>query len=85
MLYESGWLFLAGAWLWWRRGRSPFLFGEYLIAQGLGRAVIEHWRENPPLLGPLTNAQVVAILCLLAGIAGWSYFARRRPEEARAA
>jgi phosphatidylglycerol:prolipoprotein diacylglycerol transferase len=84
MLYESGWLFLAGAWLWWRRGRSPFLFGEYLIAQGLGRAVIEHWRENPPLLGPLTNAQVVAILCLLAGIAGWSYFARRRPEASAA-
>jgi phosphatidylglycerol:prolipoprotein diacylglycerol transferase len=81
MLYESAWLLLAGAWLWRRRGRSPFLFGEYLIAQGLGRLVIEHWRSNPALVGPFTNAQLVALSCLFTGIAGWSYFARRRPRE----
>ena len=79
MLYESAWLLLAGAWLWRRRNHSPFLFGEYLIAQGLGRLVIEHWRSNPPLVGPLTNAQVIALFCLLVGVAGWTYFARRRP------
>jgi phosphatidylglycerol:prolipoprotein diacylglycerol transferase len=85
MLYESAWLLLAGAWLWRRRGRSPFLFGEYLIAQGLGRLVIEHWRSNPALLGPLTNAQVVALACLIAGIAGWTWFARRGTGELSAA
>jgi len=84
MLYETGWLLLAGIWLWLRRGRSPFLFGEYLIAQGLGRLVIENWRSNPPLLGPLTNAQLVALACLLAGAVGMAYFARRSPREAPA-
>jgi phosphatidylglycerol:prolipoprotein diacylglycerol transferase len=84
MLYESAWLFAAGAWLWFRRGKSPFLFGEYLIAQGLGRLVIEHWRSNPALLGPLTNAQLVALGCMLAGIAGMAWFARRGAREATA-
>jgi phosphatidylglycerol:prolipoprotein diacylglycerol transferase len=85
MLYETAWLLLAGAWLWFRRGRSPFLFGEYLVAQGLGRLIIEHWRSNPALIGPLTNAQVVALVCVLVGATGWSYFARRRPRELSAA
>ena len=75
------WLLLAGAWLWLRRDRSPFPFGEYLIAQGLGRLVIENWRSNPPLLGPLTNAQLVALVCLAIGVLGLAYFARRRPQE----
>jgi phosphatidylglycerol:prolipoprotein diacylglycerol transferase len=81
MLYETGWLLFAGAWLWLRRGRSPFLFGEYLIAQGLGRLVIENWRSNPTLIGALTNAQLVALACLVVGALGVAYFARRRPQE----
>jgi phosphatidylglycerol:prolipoprotein diacylglycerol transferase len=81
MLYESAWLLLAGVWLWLRRGRSPFLFGEYLIAQGIGRLAIEHWRSNPALVGGLTNAQLVALLCIVAGSAGWAYFARRASRQ----
>ena len=85
MLYESAWLFLLTAWLWRRRGRSPFLFGEYLIAQGLGRLVIEHWRVNPALLGPLTNAQLVAVALLVAGVAAWVQLRRRGGGATRAA
>ena len=77
MLYESAWLFLATAWLWRRRGRSPFLFGEYLILQGLGRLAIEHWRINPTFLGPLTNAQAFALVLMAAGVAGWIVLRRR--------
>jgi phosphatidylglycerol:prolipoprotein diacylglycerol transferase len=76
MLYESAWLGLATLWLWLRQGRSPSVFGEYLILQGAGRLVIEHWRTNPAL-GPLSNAQWVALGCIAAGAATWLYYARR--------
>jgi phosphatidylglycerol:prolipoprotein diacylglycerol transferase len=80
MVYETLWLGAAALWLWHRRGRSPFLFGEYLLLAGLGRLWIEAFRINPPLLGPLSNAQVTAGLCVLAGALGWGYFARRRAQ-----
>ncbi len=70
-LYETGWLSLGALGLWLRRGRSPFLFGEYLILQGSGRLWMEMVRTNPPLVGPLTNAQVIALGCVLAGIVFW--------------
>ena len=47
MLYETLWLLPVGAFLWWRRGRSPFLFGEYLMLAGIGRLAIETYRLNP--------------------------------------
>ena len=45
-IYESVWLFAGTWWLWRRRGRSPFLFGEYLLIQGAGRFAIEFVRKN---------------------------------------
>ena len=78
MLYETLWLGLAGVWLWRRRGVSPFLFGEYLFLAGMGRFWIELLRLNPAALGPLTNAQVAATLCMLAGGAGWLLARRSR-------
>jgi len=80
MLYETGWLGLAGLWLWRRRERSPFLFGEYLVLAGVGRLWIEMLRLNPPLLGPLSNAQVIASVCIVVGTGGWLYAASRRPD-----
>jgi phosphatidylglycerol:prolipoprotein diacylglycerol transferase len=71
MLYETFWLLPVGAFLWWRRGRSPFLFGEYLMLSGAGRLVIEGYRVNPMLIGPFTNAQVVALACIAIGAGGW--------------
>jgi phosphatidylglycerol:prolipoprotein diacylglycerol transferase len=71
MLYETLWLLPVGAFLWWRRGRSPFLFGEYLMLSGIGRLCIETYRLNPTTIGPLTNAQIVALICISIGAAGW--------------
>ncbi len=84
MLYESGWLLLGTLWLALRRGRSPFLFGEYLMIQGAGRLVIESWRINPAVVGPLTNAQLVALGCVATGAVGWLFWRRRTRDVAPA-
>jgi phosphatidylglycerol:prolipoprotein diacylglycerol transferase len=60
--------------LWKRRDRSPFLFGEYLVANGLGRLVIENLRVNPKVLLGLTEPQIVGIALILGGSASWLYF-----------
>jgi phosphatidylglycerol:prolipoprotein diacylglycerol transferase len=78
-LYEMTWLFLAGAWLWRRRDRSPSLFGEYLMLAGAGRWTVEWFRLNPPLLGPFSQAQVVAMTAIAVG--AWLY-SRGTPEQA---
>ncbi len=70
-LYEAFWLALAAGWLHARRNSSPSPFAEYLLIAGAGRLVIETVRLNPLALGPLTNAQLVAIACMVAGAAGW--------------
>jgi len=80
MLYEMLWLFPSGALLWSRRARSPFLFGEYLMLAGSGRLWIEGLRENPGLVGPLSNAQLVALACIVVGALGWLWLNRRRGE-----
>src|SRR5215510_4197295 len=56
-LYETAWLLLVASLLWSRRRKSPFLFGEYLVANGLGRIVIESWRVNPKVALGLTEPQ----------------------------
>src|SRR5215468_10994222 len=43
-IYEILWLLPVAALLWRRRHVSPFLFGEYLALNGLGRLVIETLR-----------------------------------------
>jgi phosphatidylglycerol---prolipoprotein diacylglyceryl transferase len=86
MLYETFWLIPVFAWLWHRRGRSPFLFGEWLVLSGIGRLWIEHLRINPPALGPFSNAQLVALACIGAGVASWLWFySRPAPLSSRAA
>jgi phosphatidylglycerol:prolipoprotein diacylglycerol transferase len=84
MLYECAWLGLGTLWLWRRQGRSPSVYGEYLVLQGLGRAVIEHWRINPAALGPLSNAQGVALACIAVGAATWLYYRQRVSSRAPA-
>lgn len=73
MLYETLWLIPVFALLWARRGKSPFLFGEYLVLTGIGRLWIEAFRLNPDFVGVLSNAQVVALCCIAAGIGSWLY------------
>jgi phosphatidylglycerol:prolipoprotein diacylglycerol transferase len=66
------------AWFLWRRG-ARFLQGrpwagevlaEYLVLTGLARFLVEFIRINPrSALGLLSNAQVVSILSIVAGVA----------------
>jgi phosphatidylglycerol:prolipoprotein diacylglycerol transferase len=76
-IYEILWLLPVAFVLWKRRNRSPFLFGEYLVANGLGRLVIENLRVNPKVLAGMTEPQIVGIALILGGSASWLYFKLR--------
>ncbi len=81
-LYEVAWLLLVAGFLWMRRRKSPFLFGEYIMLNGLGRVVIEVWRVNPQVLG-FTEPQWIGALLLVAGLIGWiAYWGRAQTAEA---
>ena len=75
-LYEAAWLFPVAAFLWWRRKRSPFLFGEYLALNGLGRVFIENWRVNDQVLFGLTEPQLIGVGLIIVGITLWIHFDR---------
>jgi len=82
-LYEVAWLLPVAALLWSRRERSPFLIGEYLIANGLGRIVIENWRVNEQVILGLTEPQLIGVLLVTGGLMGWLYYrAKGLPAEA---
>ena len=82
MLYEAAWLGFISLVLWRRQERSPYLFGEYLVLAGLGRFFDEMLRINPPLVGPFSNAQVTALVSIVAGAALWLHFRlSRQPLE----
>jgi phosphatidylglycerol:prolipoprotein diacylglycerol transferase len=73
-LYEVAWLLPVAAVLWSRRKRSPFLFGEYMVANGLGRIVIEQWRVNPQVAFGFTEPQWIGITLVVVGAGGWLHF-----------
>jgi phosphatidylglycerol:prolipoprotein diacylglycerol transferase len=75
-LYEVAWLLTVAGFLWWRRKKSPFLFGEYIALNGLGRIVIENWRINQQLLG-FTEPQWIGAVLIALGMGGWLYFRRK--------
>jgi phosphatidylglycerol:prolipoprotein diacylglycerol transferase len=78
-LYEAVWLFAVAGWLWSRRKRSPFLFGEYLALNGVGRFAVEILRVNPRVALGLTEPQWIGVGLVVLGLAGWLYF-RRHPQ-----
>lgn len=80
-IYEILWLLPVAALLWRRRERSPFLFGEYVAANGLGRLVIENWRVNPKVLFGLTEPQIVGILLMVGGGTAWWILRRRQARS----
>lgn len=67
MLYETLWLMPVSAYLWWRRRRSRSLMGEYLVLNGIGRAVIEHWRLNARVALDLSEAQWIGVALVVFG------------------
>jgi phosphatidylglycerol:prolipoprotein diacylglycerol transferase len=82
-LYEILWLLPVAALLWTRRKRSPFLFGEYLALNGLGRLVIESWRINPKVALGLTEPQWIGLALIAVGSVSWLYYrANPRPQPA---
>ena len=83
-LYEIAWLMPVAGFLWWRRHKSPFLFGEYIALNGFGRLVIEQWRVNPQVALGLTEPQWIGIGLMIGGATSWLYF-RSRGEGAAAA
>ncbi|MCZ6569691.1 MAG: prolipoprotein diacylglyceryl transferase [Deltaproteobacteria bacterium] len=78
-IYEILWLLPVAAVLWRRRHTSPFLFGEYLAANGCGRIFIEMLRVNPKVAFGLTEPQIVGVALLVLGGGSWLYF-RRSPS-----
>jgi phosphatidylglycerol:prolipoprotein diacylglycerol transferase len=85
MLYESAWLGLCAWILWQRRKSSPALFPEYMMLTGIGRFFNEFLRINPPLVGPLSQAQLIALLMFTAGAALWIRARQRSAGEPAAA
>jgi phosphatidylglycerol:prolipoprotein diacylglycerol transferase len=81
-LYEVLWLLPVAALLWRRRHRSPFLFGEYLVANGFGRIFIETLRVNPKVAFGLTEPQIVGAVLVVLGVSSWLYFQRHEPVAA---
>ena len=80
-LYEILWLLPVAALLWSRRRSSPFLFGEYVALNGLGRLVIENWRVNPQVALGLTEPQWIGALLIALVTTGWLYYWRKAAGE----
>ena len=76
-LYEAAWLIPVAGLLWIRRKRSPFLFGEYVALNGVGRLFIENWRVNPKMALGLTEPQWIGIGLILFGVVGWFHYRRQ--------
>ena len=79
MLYETLWLTLASGYLWRRRKKSRSVMGEYLVLNGIGRAVIEHWRLNARVALELSEAQWIGVGLVVVGTI---LIARGRPARA---
>ncbi len=73
-LYEVLWLVPVAAFLWRRRHKSPFLFGEYVALNGFGRLFIEELRVNPEVALGLTEPQWIGVGLMVAGIGAWLYY-----------
>jgi phosphatidylglycerol---prolipoprotein diacylglyceryl transferase len=82
MLYEGAWLFFVAWLLHHRAGQSPNRLAEYLVLAGAGRLLNETLRTNPALIGPLSNAQVTALVCVLLGAGAWLYVRRQQAVSA---
>jgi len=75
-LYEVAWLLPVAFCLWKRRRSSPFLFGEYMILNGIGRIVVEIWRVNDRVFIGLTEAQWIGATLIGLGISALVYAVR---------
>jgi phosphatidylglycerol:prolipoprotein diacylglycerol transferase len=71
-LYESLWnLGVFAFLLWWRRKKNLVIgeiFLAYAVLYSVGRVIIESFRTDSLMLGPLRTAQVISIVVIIVGI-----------------
>jgi len=82
-LWEIGGALVTFAYIWWVRGRvqrAPGLFLRFLVVHGILRFVVEFVRRNPELMFGLSQAQVLSVAMVLAGVAGLVWLAKQGPE-----
>ncbi len=82
-LYSSGLallIFGVTLWLFYRRRFTGQVFLAYLMLYAVTRSMVEIFRENLLVLGPITIAQLVSIGLFLAALLGYIY--RQRQAEA---
>lgn len=58
------------------------LFSLFLILSGLPRFLVEFVRRNPKLLFGLSQAQIIGIIFVIAGITGWIYLSGKEKQRA---
>ena len=80
-LYEF-FLMLIVFWILWKLRKKDWadgrLFMLYLIFAGIERFFIEFIRLNPKLMFGLSEAQLISILMIIIGSAGFYYFANKK-------
>jgi phosphatidylglycerol:prolipoprotein diacylglycerol transferase len=88
-IYEAIAAFVLAYFL-WRMGRSQLnreslgrIFGVYLIGTGVARFLVEFIRINPRSVLGMSNAQAVAVLCVIAGIGLLALLPQRAPAARR--
>jgi phosphatidylglycerol:prolipoprotein diacylglycerol transferase len=69
-----------------KRGhRDGFIFAVYLTMYSIGRPIVEHFRADSLMLGPLKTAQVVSLLIAASAVAAIFIFRLWKPAEQIAA
>jgi phosphatidylglycerol:prolipoprotein diacylglycerol transferase len=84
-LYEVLAMLAVFALLWRWRTRpagTGWLFGAYLVFAGIERFLVEFLRaKDDRLLGPLTYAQGMSVVLIVAGAITWNALAKRPPAD----
>lgn len=79
-------LFFVVLWLVRKRMNIPgTLFCLYLMLNGFERFWIEKIRVNVPVLGNITQAEIISTALFLVGLGGWIWLARNAKHERAAA
>jgi phosphatidylglycerol:prolipoprotein diacylglycerol transferase len=80
-IYEVLMFLAIFAFMWSMRTRSSFPGQQlclYLILSGVERLLVEFLRINPRVLWGLSEAQLISIVAISAGVAGWLWLAGRQ-------
>ncbi len=83
-LYEFLWNLGVFGYLIWRRYQSETKQGElivsYAILYSIGRFIIESFRTDSLMIGPLRTAQVISLILIIVGIVVYYFIVRKGPK-----